>query len=371
MEILITLFLCGDVMLGRGVDQIMAQSVDPSLHEPFVKDARRYVELAEARSGPIADGVVPAYVWGDALEVLNRTEPAARIINLETAVTTRDEHDADKGIHYRMHPDNVAILKAAKIDVAVLANNHVLDWSSPGLHETLATLKRVEVKVAGAGDDDDAAERPAVIDVPGAGRVVVYAFAMPDSGVPRDWAATARQPGVNFLPNLSDQSVERVAALVRATAREGDLIVFSVHWGGNWGYEIPAEQVRFAHGLIDRAGVDIVHGHSSHHVKGLEVYRGRPIFYGCGDFLNDYEGIGGHQEYRPDLTLMCLPTVNPATGKLHALRLVPMRIHKFRLNRTKPLDTAWLKRTLNRESERFGARVTVDDEIGHLVVHWD
>jgi poly-gamma-glutamate capsule biosynthesis protein CapA/YwtB (metallophosphatase superfamily) len=68
--------------------------------------------------------------------------------------------------------------------------------------------------------------------------------------------------------------------------------------------------------LINEAGVDIVHGHSSHHPKGIEVYKNRPILYGCGDFLNDYEGISGYQEYRDDLTLMYFPRMDAASGKL-------------------------------------------------------
>jgi len=74
MTFFITIFLCGDVMLGRGVDQIMAQSVDPSLHEPFVKDARRYVELAEATGARVVlsgDSAQHAPVArGDALRIL-------------------------------------------------------------------------------------------------------------------------------------------------------------------------------------------------------------------------------------------------------------------------------------------------------------
>lgn len=58
------------------------------------------------------------------------------------------------------------------------------------------------------------------------------------------------------------------------------------HWGGNWGYAVPAAHVRFAHGLI-RAGADIVHGHSSHHVRPFETFDGKLILYGCGDFLDD------------------------------------------------------------------------------------
>lgn len=72
--------------------------------------------------------------------------------------------------------------------------------------------------------------------------------------------------------------------------RPGDRVVLSLHWCGNWGYEIAREHRDFAHAVIDEAGIDLLHGHSSHHPMGIELYHGKAILYGCGDFLNDYEG---------------------------------------------------------------------------------
>jgi poly-gamma-glutamate synthesis protein (capsule biosynthesis protein) len=137
--------------------------------------------------------------------------------------------------------------------------------------------------------------------------------------------------------------------------------VVSIHWGGNWGHRIPAEQTRFAHRLIDDAGVDIVHGHSSHHVRAVEVYRDKLILYGCGDFINDYEGIGGYEEFRADLSLMYFATVDPATGRLLGLTMTPTRIRRFQVGRAAPGDTHWLRDTLNRHGAVFGTRVEVID----------
>jgi poly-gamma-glutamate synthesis protein (capsule biosynthesis protein) len=92
-----------------------------------------------------------SYIWGDALKAFARLAPDVRIINLETAVTTSDAAWPGKGIHYRVHPANIACLTAAQIDCCVLSNNHVLDWGYAGLAETLATLRSVHVQTAGAG----------------------------------------------------------------------------------------------------------------------------------------------------------------------------------------------------------------------------
>jgi poly-gamma-glutamate capsule biosynthesis protein CapA/YwtB (metallophosphatase superfamily) len=366
----ITIFMCGDVMTGRGIDQILPHPVDPTLYEPCIRDARVYVGLAEERTGPIAAPVAFEDVWGDALQVLERLGPAVRLINLETSITTSDVPWKGKSIHYRMHPANTGCLTSAGIDGCVLANNHLLDWGYAGLDETVRTLQQLGIETAGAGRDADHAAAPAVLTVPEVGRILVLAFGSPTSGVPHDWAAAPGKSGVNFLPELSEQAVCGVATLVERHAREGDIVIVSGHWGGNWGYAIPEEQIAFAHRLIDRAGVDIVHGHSSHHVKGLEVYEGRLILYGCGDFLNDYEGIGGYEWYRSDLTLMYLPTVEAATGALIGLRLVPLRIRHFRLNGADRSDAIWLRDILNRESRGVGVQVEMRDD-GMLAVHWD
>ncbi len=138
------------------------------------------------------------------------------------------------------------------------------------------------------------------------------------------------------------------------SGRPGD---FFVHWGGNWGYDVPEEQIRFARKLIDSGAVDVVHGHSSHHVRPLEVYRGKLILYGAGDFLNDYEGIEGNEGYRDDLTLMYFPTFDLRTGRLVRLRMVPLQIFRFSLRRASVADATWLSNNLNRESSQFGTRV--------------
>jgi poly-gamma-glutamate synthesis protein (capsule biosynthesis protein) len=150
-----------------------------------------------------------------------------------------------------------------------------------------------------------------------------------------------------------------VAARATAGKGPGDVAVVSLHWGDNWGYDVPSEQVAFAHLLVD-AGVDIVHGHSSHHVRPIEIYHGRLILYGCGDFIDDYEGITEHESYRSDLSLMFFPSVDTATGRLVALAITPMQVRRLRLTRASAEDAGWLRDTLNRINAPFGVRADLD-----------
>jgi len=365
----IRLFLCGDVMTGRGIDQIQPHPGDPRLFEPYVRSALQYLEIAERASGPIPRAVGPAYIWGDALADLDRARPDVRIVNLETAVTKTGEPWPGKGIHYRMHPANIGCLTAAQIDCCVLANNHVLDWGHDGLLETIAVLRGAGLRIAGAGRDEAEACTPAAIELPQGGRVLVFGFGSSSSGVPEEWAAARRRPGVCMLDEDDSRAVEQVARLVRAAQRPGDVVVASIHWGGNWGHGVPDEQRLLAHRLIEEAGVDLVHGHSSHHPRPIEVHLGKLILYGCGDFLNDYEGIGGYEAFRPELGFMYLPELDASDGRLLRLVLVPTRIGGFRVNRATDDERRWLLETLNREAHRVGTRL-LEQQDGSLELQW-
>lgn len=364
----LTLFLCGDVMTGRGIDQVLKHPGHPRLYEPYVKSAREYVALAEHVNGPLPTAVDDAYIWGDALATLDRLRTDVRIVNLETSVTTSDSAWPNKGIHYRMHPANVGCLTAARLDCCVLANNHVMDWGRSGLIETLETLHAAGIRTAGAGRDRAEAATPAVIGVAGKARVLVFAYGMPSSGVPAAWAATQTLAGVNVLSDLSSRSVDGIARDVDAYKRPGDVVVLSIHWGGNWGYDIGVAEQSFARRMIDTAGVDIVHGHSSHHPKGIEVHRERLILYGCGDLLDDYEGIAGYEEFRAELGYLYLPRIG-TTGTLTRLLLVPTRIRRFRLNHANAEETAWLTTVENREGRALGTRAVAQPD-GTLRIEW-
>ena len=362
-----SLFLLGDVMPARGIDQILPHPGDPRLYEDYVHDARDYVALAEQRCGPIERPVDFAYPWGDALAELRQRQPQVRLINLETAVT-RHGRPEPKGINYRMTPENFPLLRAAGINCCTLANNHAMDWGEAGLRDTLDTLTAHGMPWAGAGLDRAGAEAPAVLPLPGGRRLLVFAFGLPDSGIPTWWTAGPHQAGVARLDDLSPRSLAHVAGLIRSARQSGDRVLVSLHWGDNWSFAVPAEQRAFAHGLIEQAGVDLVHGHSSHHVKGIEVHRERLILYGCGDRLNDYEGIEGHGAFRGELGLLYFVQLHD-DGRLLALDMVPTRLQHLRINRAEGVDRRWLYDTLARECGPLGCGIRQQID-GSFALNW-
>lgn len=347
-------------MTGRAVDQLLPHPGDPRLSEPYVRDATTYLRLAEEVNGPVPRPVPPAWPWGDALPVLAHLAPDARIVNLETSVTRADDADRGKAVHYRMTPENVPCLTTAGLHVCTLANNHSGDFGQAGLRDTLHSLAGARLATAGAGEDLPAARRPAAVPVDGA-RVLVFSVATTSSGVPPHWAAAPGRPGVDLLPDLSHRTADALAARVAGAAHRGDLAIVSIHWGSNWGYEVPPEHVRFAHRLVD-GGVDLVYGHSSHHPRPIEVYRGKLVLYGCGDLVDDYEGIGGHEAFRADLRLLYFATLEAGTGRLVDLRMAPLQARRLRLRHASRADTAHLRGLLDRISGPYDAAVGTDQE---------
>lgn len=315
----VTVLLGGDVMLGRGVDQILPHPGKPQLRERYMRDATGYVRLAERVNGRIPLPVDWRWPWGEALAVLENTATDVCLINLETTITADGEFADRKPVCYRMHPDNVPALTALRPHVCALANNHILDFGYQGLTDTVAALAGAGIQSVGAGADLLAARRSALVTVGHERRVIVGSVAAESSGVPESWAARRDRPGVWLIRDPAQRDVaDDVAAQVLADKRPGDIAIVSMHWGSNWGYATAPGDVAFAHRLID-AGIDMVHGHSSHHPRPIEIYRGKPILYGCGDVVDDYEGIGGHESFRSELRLLYLTVTDPASGNLISL----------------------------------------------------
>lgn len=281
-----TLIFLGDVMLGR------------------------LVNLALKR-------LPPTYPWGDTLPLLQRAD--ARFINLECAITDWGEPEPGKVFCFRTDAKNVEVLRVAHIDAVSLANNHVLDFGEPGLRETLRNLDAAGIGHAGAGLVAEEAQRPAWLSLDG----LRIAFLAATDNQP-EWEATASKPGVFYTPiDPADERFQRLVTLVREAKGEADLVVVSLHWGPNWGYQPLPEHPTAARLLIE-SGADIIFGHSAHIVRGVEVYRGRPILYSCGDFVDDY---AVDQVERNDESFIF--QVHLAGRELARLSLIPTIINEF------------------------------------------
>jgi len=297
----------------------------------------------------------PAGVWGTTLDRLRDLD--GLVLNLECCVSDRGEPWPNKTYSFRAPPAfAVPALEAAGASVASLANNHVLDFRAPALLDTLAHLDDADVAQAGAGPNREAAFEPAVVDV---GGLTVATIGLTDRWKP--YAATETAAGTAYARLDRSDPVTRLLvrdALERANGHDPDLVVASLHWGPNWETSPAPTQVAFARWLIDN-GVDVVHGHSAHVLQGVEVYRGRPIVYDAGDFVDDYLHKPGFQNKRSALFELVV-----TDGRLDELHLAPVEIDDETATLADDDAAAWVRETTRERSKPFGTVVErIDDDV--------
>jgi hypothetical protein len=211
-------------------------------------------------------GAVRKYLSGADLTLANFENPVIRdsVYHPDATTFTGD---------LRLMPE----LDQAGIDGVTLGNNHILDAGTTGLDETMGHLDDAGIAHAGAGMDLAEARKPMIFDVGGT-KIGVLSY----MGVPNyDWAwATESAPGTApLLENLMEEDIKRLRPKV-------DLVVVSPHWGIEYMATPEPEQVKLAHAAVD-AGADIFIGGHAHWPKGIEMYKGKPIYYGVGNFLLD------------------------------------------------------------------------------------
>ena len=125
-------------------------------------------------------------------------------------------------------------------------------------------------------------------------------------------AAEKRKAGFNYiLVSLSDKNFSKIRQSIKDAKKQADIVVFSIHWGPNMRQYPPKDFVEFAHAVMD-AGADIFHGHSAHVFQPIEIYNGKPIFYDCGDFIDDY---AVDIDLRNDYALLYNVIISPASKR--------------------------------------------------------
>ncbi|QKY15546.1 CapA family protein [Halorubrum sp. CBA1229] len=297
----------------------------------------------------------PAGVWGSTLPQLEALD--GLVANLECCVSDRGTRWPDKVYYFRSDPSfAIPALEAAGASFVSLANNHVLDFRGPALRDTRTHLRDAAIAHAGAGTDRDAALAPAVFE---AGELTVAAFGLTDQAAA--FAAAANEPGTAFAtldPRLPATRSLVEGILERARAHDPDLVVASLHWGANWETEPRRVHERFGRWLVDR-GVDVVHGHSAHVLQGVEVYRGRPIIYDAGDFVDDYVDYADREGVHNKRSALFELVVRD--GTLAELRVEPTAIADEAATLAGPEVAAWVRETVAERSAAFGIAVERTD----------
>lgn len=177
---------------------------------------------------------------------------------------------------------------------------------------------------------------------------------------PWAWAAGERTPGLNYVDLASGDGLRVAKECVRRAREVGDIVVVSCHWGPNWRERPTLEFREFARGLIE-AGADLFWGHSAHVVQGVEYWRGRPILYDTGDFVDDYRL---HRPLRNDLSGLFF--VDFDGEGVTEVRVLPTKIVKCRAEPARGLDLGRFARRFAGLCAEMGS--DVKPEGGWLVV---
>lgn len=214
-----------------------------------------------------------AEVLGDAKDVVG--EACFSIVNLECPVTQGGEQPIEKkGPNLQCSAKGVEAVKWAGFDCVTLANNHLLDFGAKGVSNTLETCKKLGIETVGGGMNADEASQTLYKTIGGKTLAVINCCEHEFS------IATATTAGANPL-----DPVRQYYAIQEARTKADHVLVI-VH-GGHEHWQLPSLRMQETYRFFVDAGADAVVNHHQHCFSGYEIYKGKPIFYGLGNFCFD------------------------------------------------------------------------------------
>jgi len=228
----------GDVMLGYFMDDFLSKGGDPfSNLEPIIKNA----DVA--------------------------------FCNLEAPFTSRGKK-LEKKFNFRVPSERVKYLKEAGFDIVSLANNHICDYGSNGLEDTLYELDKTSISYCGAGMSVKEARKMSIIEKNG----IKFAFLAYTTTQPSEMYAGEKKPGVAYA------NAEWIKEDVSKAKNLSDIVLVSLHSGIEKSHYPTEKQKELSRLAID-SGADIVIGHHPHVIQGIEVYNKRVIAYSLGNLV--------------------------------------------------------------------------------------
>jgi len=240
------------------------------------------------------------------------------LVNLECVVSTLGAPVSKKGSkvwHLRADPHMLRVFPRKPATIVSVANNHSMDYGTAALMQmTDRLLPQYGIKFSGAGSSLSTAAAPVVLDLGG-----VHTAFYSSTTIAPEFGATLGNAGYHWIPE-NDLAAFRntMAQRLKRYGETADVHVFSVHWGRNYAKRPNTNQRLMARAAID-LGFDMVVGHHSHVLHGIEVYKGKPIFYDLGNFLVDFKFLG-----LDDVSV--LPKVTYTAEKINQIELIPISL---------------------------------------------
>jgi len=199
------------------------------------------------------------------------------ITDLECPLTFSTEKRKKTGPHQKAHPECIKLLQHAGIGLAAMANNHIMDYGSRGLTDTLELCKANDIATVGIGRSGREAAEPFIFSKNGK-RIAVLNFA--------DEEFISSPDGLYMCNPLDAVGVYYQIKEARQT---NDKVIVIVH-AGNEFYELPSPRTQNLYRYMIDLGADCVIAHHTHAFSGYEIYNSKPVFYGLGNFIYDWPG---------------------------------------------------------------------------------
>ncbi len=234
---------------------------------------------------------------------------------------------ASRKIVMRHSPDMIRGYLEGGFDVLAFASNHCMDYGVEPFVETMELLERNGIAYSGAGRNIQEARTPAVMERKG----VRYGFLSYVLELPLGWGAGPTKPGVAPIrqdalygpPYVNEEDMEAMAADIERARPRVDFLLASFHWGASQSRTLTLSQQAAAHAAVE-SGVDVVVGHHPHILQGIEVYRGRPVFYALGNFVLDHD----HPMFMPTARESICLKITLRGGALSRVAFAPVLIEE-------------------------------------------
>jgi poly-gamma-glutamate synthesis protein (capsule biosynthesis protein) len=286
-------------------------SAPPTTPPPPTTPARGRLVIHGTGDVAVDPGYIPnfqtygyGYAWSGLDGLFKRDD--LTVINLECAISNLGSA-VPKQFNFRCDPGAIPSMRKAGVEVANLGNNHGYDYGPDALVDSRKNLRQGGIAPVGAGKDSEQALEPATFEING-WKIAVIGLDQVVDPFP-EAVATEDKPGT-----AAGHDVDLMVRAIRAAAKEADIVIVSIHWGVELDTQPRAEQVEQAERFID-AGADVIFGHHSHRLQPMGRYKGRPIFWGLGNFVWPNHSVEG-------ATTAVAEVVVSAKGKFKG-RLIP------------------------------------------------
>ncbi len=289
------------------------------------------------------------YLFKEIVEPLSEADLTFANLESPTSFLGKPYRGKPKIVTFRAEPSMLFGIKYSGIDIVSLANNHISDYGSKSLSETIDLLNLLDIKFIGAGKNIEEARTPLIINKKGYKLAFLgYAEAIWST----DEATEKKGGSVHF-------ELDTVLEDIRNTKAEHnpDFIFISIHWGIEHKNKPRDSDRDKAHSIID-AGADVILGHHPHVLQSIETYNEGIIFYSLGNFIFDMKSKKTYKSIIAELTLR--------DRYIDKVRLIPVEIIRkkyYPTIATGETATETLE-NLSSWSKDYNTKISIENEEG-------